>query len=78
MVGCQAAWFMQRHKHSDQERFMLLLQGQCKPIDDASQDFQQLSNTIETFRLVDELEKYIVDGFSNVGSQVQEFSIESV
>lgn len=78
VVRCQAAWLMQRHQDANQEGLVLLLQGQRKPVDDTSQDFQQFSNPVEALRLVDELEKDVVDRFSNVGSQVEEFAVQSV
>lgn len=57
---------------------MLFLQGKCEPIDDRSQDFKQLRNTVEPFRFIDELEKDIVDGSSNKRSQVQELAIDAM
>ena len=40
---------------------MLLLQRKGKPIDDRAKDLQKLSDAIESFRFVSELEKDIVN-----------------
>lgn len=40
---------------------MLLLQRQGKTVDYGPQNLQQLGNSIEAFRLVNELEEYVVD-----------------
>ena len=43
-----------------------------------SKNLKQLCYSIVTLRLIDKLEKYIVDGSSDKGSKIQEFSIDSV
>lgn len=78
MIHAQTLNFVHRNEDSSQEEFMFLLQRKSKAIDDWSQDFQKLSNAIESFCFVDELEEDIIDRTTNVGSQVQEFSVDSV
>jgi len=57
---------------------VLFLQGQSKPVDDASQNLQKFSNAIVSLGLVDELKEYVVDGSTNKGTQVQELAVYSV
>jgi hypothetical protein len=57
---------------------VFFLQRQGKAIDDGSQNFEKLSNAIEPFRFIDELEEYIVDRTPNVRPQVEEFAVYSV
>jgi hypothetical protein len=57
---------------------VLLLQGQCEAIDDRSQDLEKLRNSIESFRLVNKLEKDIVDRASNIRAKIKEFTVDSV
>ena len=57
---------------------MLFLQRQGETIDDRSKNLQKLGNSIESFRLVDELEEDIVDGTSDERSQVQELAVDTV
>jgi hypothetical protein len=42
---------------------VLLLEGEGEAVDDAAQDLQQLSHAIVLFRLPDESEEDVVDGF---------------
>lgn len=57
---------------------MFLFQGQSKTVDDASQNFKQLGDTVVSLGLVNELEKDVVDRPSNEGAQVKEFAIDAV
>jgi hypothetical protein len=61
-----------------QEEFMFLLQRQSKPIDDGSKYLQQLGDAIETFRFVRKLKKNVVDRTSNIGPEIEKFSINPV
>jgi hypothetical protein len=54
---------------------VLLLQWQGKAVDDRTENLEKLSNTVEPLGLVDELEEDVVDGTTNVGSQVEEFAV---
>lgn len=45
---------------------MLFFKRQGETIDDGAQDFEQLSNAVESLGLIYELEKYIVDRPSDV------------
>lgn len=40
---------------------MLFFERKRETVDYRTEDFQQLSDTVEPFGLVDELEKYIID-----------------
>jgi hypothetical protein len=57
---------------------VLLFQGNGKPVDDGSQYFQELCNTIMTFSLVDELEEYVVYRTTNESSEVEKFAIDAM
>jgi hypothetical protein len=43
---------VQGDEHPDQELLVLSLQGKGKPVDDAPQDLQQLTNPVKVLRLV--------------------------
>lgn len=57
---------------------MFLLERQCETVDNGAQNFQQLSDSIVSFGLIHELEENVVDRTSDVGPQVQEFSVNTV
>lgn len=57
---------------------MFFLQWKSKAVDDRSQDFQQFSDSIESLSLIRELEEDVVDRSANVGSQVQELSVNTM
>ncbi len=45
---------------------MLLFERQRESVDDRTKDLQQLSDAVETLRLINELEENIVDGATYV------------
>ena len=45
---------------------MFLFKWQSEPVDDRPQDLEQLSNSIESLSLVNELEENVVDGATYV------------
>lgn len=55
---------------------MFFLQRQRKTVNDRSQNLEKLCNAIESLRLVNELEEDVIYRASNVGPQVQEFSVD--
>ncbi len=57
---------------------MFFLQRQSKTIDNRAENLKQLCNTIKSFSFVSKLKEYIVDGSANVGSKVEEFSVNSM
>jgi hypothetical protein len=69
---------MHRYEHPGQEKLVLFLERQCKSVDDTTQNLQKLCNTIESFRFVDKLEEYIVDGSPNIRTKVEEFAVNTV
>ena len=57
---------------------MLLFQRKGKTVDNGAQNFEKLSDSIETLSLVCELEKDIVYGASDKRTEVKEFSVDAV
>lgn len=61
-----------------EEKFVLLLEWQGEAVDNGAQNLKQLGNSVKALSFINELEKDIVDGTANVGSEVEEFAIDSV
>ena len=61
MVHAKTLDLVQWNQDPRQEKFVLFLKRQCKPIDDGSQDFQQLRNSIKPLSLIGELEENVVN-----------------
>ena len=78
VIHAQALDFVQRYQDSGEKELVLLFEGQCKAVDDRSEDFQQLGDTVEPFGLIDELEEHIVDGSADVGTEIEEFAVYSM
>ena len=57
---------------------MFLLQRECKAVDNGSEDFEQLCNSVESLRLVSELEEHVIDGAANIRAQIQKFSVNAM
>lgn len=57
---------------------MLVLQRQGKTVDDRTQDFQQLGDTVVTLGFIDKVEENVVDAPADRGPQVEEFSVYTV
>lgn len=78
MIHAQAFDLVKRQQNSSEKQLVFFLERQSEPIDNGAKDFQQFSNSVEPLRLVGELEKDVVDGASNEGTEVQEFSVNTV
>lgn len=78
VVDRQGLDFMQRQQHLEQKHFVLLFKRQSKAVDNAAKYLEQLSDAVVVLRLVDELVENVVDLFSNVCSQAQEFAVNPV
>ncbi len=57
---------------------MLRFKRQCKPVDNAAEDFKKFSHSVELFRLVYEAKKDVVDLLTDEGAQAKELSVNSV
>ena len=68
---------MERQKNFEQEYFMFPLQRQRESVDNRTQNFQKLCNTIVSLRFVDEAVENVVDLFTNESSKVEELAINS-
>lgn len=66
MIHAEALDFVHRKQNSSQEQFVFFLQRESKAVDNGTQDFQQLGNTVESLGLVGKLEKDVVDRSSNI------------
>lgn len=55
---------------------MFVFQGKGESVNDRTENFQQLGDTIMPFSLVYELEEDIVDRSSNEGSEIKEFTVD--
>lgn len=75
MIHAQTLDFMQRYQHSREEQLVFLFERQRETVDYRAEDFQQLSDTVEPFGLVDELKKYIIDRSPYIRSEVQELAV---
>ena len=57
---------------------MFFFEWKGETIDDRSENFQQLCNTIKSFRLIGKVKEDIVDRTTNIGTEVEEFAIDSM
>lgn len=78
MVHAQTLDLVHRKKDPCQKQLVFFLERQGESVDDTAQNLEELGNSVETFSLINELEKHIVNGPPNVGAQVEEFSIYAV
>lgn len=78
VVHAKTLHFVQGDENARQEELVFLLQRQGETVDNGAEYFEQLGNSVKALRLVDELEKDVVDGASDEGSQVQEFAVDAV
>ena len=69
---------MQGKKHPSQEELVLLLQWQSKSIDNGPQNFEKLGDSVESLSLVCKMEEDVVDGTTDVRSEVEEFAVDTV
>jgi len=66
MIHAETLDLVERNQNSCQEEFVLFLKRQGETVDDGSQDFQQLCDTIEPLGFIGELEEDVVDRPSDV------------
>lgn len=66
MVHAEALHFVHGQEHSSQEELVFLLQRQSESVDNGTQDFEQLSDSVVAFCFVHELEEDVVDGSADV------------
>lgn len=57
---------------------MLLLERESETVDDGAENLKKLCNAIEAFGFVGKLEKHIIDRSTNIRTEVEEFSVDSV
>ena len=55
---------------------MLFLEGQSKPVDDGTQDFQQFRHSVVALRLVHEPVEYVVDLCQNKDDEARYNNVE--
>ena len=75
MVHAETLHLVHRQKHTREEEFVLFFQRQGESIDDRAKNLEQLSNSIEPLSLVTELEEDVVDGATNIRTEVQELAV---
>jgi hypothetical protein len=78
MVHTETLDFVQRNEYSGEEQFVFLLQWQGESIDNGAQDLEKFGNSVESLRLVDELEEDVVDRATDVRAEVQELAVYAV
>lgn len=78
VIHAEALDFVKWNQHTREEQFVFFLKWESETVDDGAEYLQQFGNSIESFRFVNKLEKYVVDGAANEGSQVEKFAINSV
>ena len=61
MVHAKTFHFVEWDQDAGEEELMFLLEGQSKPINDRSKDFQELCYAVKAFSLVHELKKDVID-----------------
>lgn len=78
MIHAQTFHLVQWYQDPCQEELMFFFQWQGEAVDNGTQNLEQLSNTIEAFGLINELEEDIVDWTTDVWPQVEEFAVDSM
>mmetsp|Transcript_36934 Transcript_36934/g.82122 ORF Transcript_36934/g.82122 Transcript_36934/m.82122 type:complete len:213 (+) Transcript_36934:1576-2214(+) len=78
VVHCHALGLVKWHQRSLQEQLVLLLQWQCKAVDDGPKDFQQLCHSVVPLSLKDEPVEDIVDCLANERSVHHELAIDAM
>jgi hypothetical protein len=69
---------VERNEGSGEEGLVLLLEWEGESVNDGPEDLEQLSDSVVTLGLIDELEEHVVDGASDEGSEVEEASVDSM
>ena len=57
---------------------MLFLQWKCESIDDRAKNFEEFRYSIESLCLIDKLKEYVVDRPSDIRSEVQKLSVNTM
>ena len=70
--------FVERNKNAHQERLMFVLEGQCKSVDDRSEDLKEFSNAIMPLRLIDEVVEHVVNGAPDGCAEIEKFAVYPV
>eukprot|EP01018_Ginkgo_biloba_P025825 Gb_29611 [translate_table: standard] len=78
MIHSHTLRFMKRNQSSNKKKLMFLLQRQRKPIDDTTQNLQQLCYSIVLFSLEYKTIKNVIDCFSNEWPVHHEFPINAM
>jgi hypothetical protein len=78
MIERERFRLVKRDKHPGEESLVLFLQGQGEAVDDRTKNLEQLRNTVVPFGLVNKLEENVVDGSSDEGSKIEEFTVDTV
>lgn len=78
MVHAQTLDLVQWYQYPGQECLVLLLQRKGEAVDDGAENLEEFGNSIETLRLVGELEEDVVDGAADKGPQVEKLAIDAM
>jgi hypothetical protein len=66
---------MQGNEDPRKEKLMLLLQWKRETINNGAENLKKFGDAIESLRLVNELEKDVVDGAADVRAEVEELPV---
>ena len=78
MVEGEGFGFVQGDEDSGEEGFVFFFEREGESVDDGSEDFEELGDSVVTFGFVDELEEDVVDGTTDEGSKVEEATVDSM
>mmetsp|Transcript_14387 Transcript_14387/g.26026 ORF Transcript_14387/g.26026 Transcript_14387/m.26026 type:complete len:216 (+) Transcript_14387:620-1267(+) len=78
MIEGNALWLVKRNEGTHQKLQMLLFERNGKAIDNATENFQEFTDTIVTFRLVHKAVKDVGNGATDKGTVRHEFSINAM
>ena len=78
VVEADALGFMQRDERPDEELEVFLLEGYGEPVDDGTQDLQELPDAVVALGLVDEAVEYVGDGLADERPVGHELSVDPV
>jgi hypothetical protein len=69
---------VERDEDAGEERLVLLLERECKAVDDGAEDLEQLGDAVVALRLVDKLEENVVDRPPDEGPEIEELAVYPV
>mmetsp|Transcript_34091 Transcript_34091/g.96634 ORF Transcript_34091/g.96634 Transcript_34091/m.96634 type:complete len:367 (+) Transcript_34091:973-2073(+) len=78
MIHCHTLGLVQWHQRAVQKVLMLLLQRQGKPVNNGTQNLQQLSDAVVTLRLVDEAVEDVVHRLADKRAVHHELAVYTV